>query len=178
MILKADFRSVAVLAAIPVALVVACGGEQQKEPTAATATASAPETPPPGPAETTAPKEPTAAAPAVDAGAGPKKGKEGECDALRDEANSTLDAARIGVDKVCKKDADCMAIKGRACTFDCANGAIPQGEQKGWDDAMAKVKGGACKKWTENECEKLRTKPPPKCEDKKVWCDKGHCALK
>jgi hypothetical protein len=174
MMLKADPKLVVVLAAIPVIVVAACGGEPQKEPTAATATASA-TPPPPATAETSPPKEPTAA---VDAGAGPKQGKEGECDALQDDANSTLDAARISVDKVCKKDADCMPIKGRACSFNCANGAIPKGEQKEWDTAMAKVKDGACKKWTDNQCDKLKTRPAPKCDDKKVASDKAHCPLK
>lgn len=150
---------------------VACGSEPKKEPTAATATA--PVEAPPAPAtEADAP----AATSAVDAGAKPDK--QAECDALVDEANSALDAERIAVDKQCKKDADCMPIKGRACGFVCTTGAIPKSEEKEWNETLTKVKDGQCKKWNENDCAALKTKPAPTCQDRKVWCDKGHCALK
>lgn len=158
------------------AVVVACGSEPKKEPTAATATPPASETPP-----AVATPEAGAAAPtaAADAGGGSgKSDKQAECDGLIDDANSTLDAQRIAVDKVCKKDADCVAIKGRACGFNCANGAIPKAEEKDWNAAVQKVKDGQCKKWNDNECSKLKTKPPPTCQERKVWCDKGHCSLK
>ncbi|MBX3214746.1 MAG: hypothetical protein KF850_22105 [Labilithrix sp.] len=149
------------------ATVVACGSEPKKEPTVATA-----------PTET-APAE-TAVAPAADADAGgaAKPDKQAECDALLDEANAELDAERIAVDKLCKKDADCTPIKGRACGFVCETGAIPKSEQKEWDDTVQKVKDAQCKKWGEQDCASLRTKPPPTCQERKVWCDKGHCALK
>src|SRR5262245_39046014 len=90
-------------AASALAMVVACGSDPKPEATAPTASAVASTTPPP---ETKA-SEPAAAA---DAGGGGKSDKQAECDALLDDANSTLDAERIAVDKVCKKDADCMPI--------------------------------------------------------------------
>jgi hypothetical protein len=165
-------RAVLAVAATAVAI-MACGSEPKMEPTASTATASV--APPPVPAvpEAGAP----GAASTADAGAA-KPDKAAECDALVDEANQTLDAERIAVDKACKKDSDCMPVKARACAFNCANAAIPKSEEKDWTEAMTKVKDGACKKWTDNECAKLKTKPQPACQDKKVWCDKGHCALK
>ena len=143
------------------------------EPTAPTATATAPE-PPPVPATTS---EADAAAPTAAADAGAPD-KQTECDALVDEANSALDAERIAVDKACKKDADCMPVKGRACGFNCTTGAIPKSEEKEWNETLTKVKDGQCKKWNDNECAKLKTKPAPTCQERKVWCDKGHCALK
>jgi len=152
------------------AVAVACGSEPKKEPTAATATA---------PIE--APPAPPATAEADAAGAAPDAGapdKQAECDALVDEANSALDAERIAVDKLCKKDADCMPIKGRACGFNCTTGAIPKSEEKEWNETVTKVKDTQCKKWDESECAKLKTKPAPTCQERKVWCDKGHCALK
>ncbi|HVJ93970.1 MAG TPA: hypothetical protein VM580_29475, partial [Labilithrix sp.] len=100
------------------------------------------------------------------------------CDALVDDANVTLDAERIAVDKVCKKDADCMPIKGRACGFVCVTGAIPKAEEKEWNESVQKVKDGACKKWTESDCVSLKTKAPPTCQERKVACEKGHCVLK
>ncbi len=151
------------------AFLIACGSEPKKEPMAATATASA--APPDAPAASAAP-----VAEAPDAGGKPDK--QAECDALLDEANSSLDAERIAVDKLCKKDADCMPIKGRACGFNCVTGAIPKSEEKEWNETLTKVKDGQCKQWDANECAKLRTKPPPTCQDRKVWCDKGHCVLK
>jgi hypothetical protein len=156
------------------AFLIACGSEPKKEPTASTATASVSATPPPLPAASDA-KPNVASAP--DAGGG-KSDKQTECAALVDDANSSLDAERIAVDKVCKKDVDCMPIKGRACGFNCVTGAIPKVEEKEWNETLTKVKDGPCKKWDANECAKLRTKPPPTCQDRKVWCDKGHCALK
>ncbi len=151
------------------ALVVACGSEPKKE----TATATAPSAEPAsadagGAAETVA---------AADAGGG-KSDKQTECDALLDDANASLDAKRIEVKMACKKDDDCVAIKGRACHFSCANGAIPKTEEKAWTAAVQKAKDGQCKKWDEKECSKLRTKPTPTCQDRKVWCEKGQCALK
>lgn len=104
-----------------------------------------------------------------------------ECDALQDDANVSLDAARIEVDKTCKKDADCVGIHGRACNFTCQNGAIPKADQPKWDGVVTKVKDNQCKKWSENDCPK--TSPPkkaPTCADdaKKPACNKGKCILK
>lgn len=160
------------LAAGAIAVVAgACGGaEPAKEPAVPTATAPT-EPPPAEPAEAGAP---SAAADTADAA----PSKEAQCDALRAEAQSAMDAERIAVDKLCKKDADCMPIKGRACNFECVNGAIPKSEEKEWNEELKKVKEGPCKQWTDNECAKLDTRPAPKCEERKVWCDKGHCALK
>ncbi len=146
------------------------------EPTAPTATS--PVEAPPVPPAPTSTGEATATAPtaaAQDAGA---PDKQTECDALVDDANSSLDAERIAVDKQCKKDADCMPIKGRACGFNCTTGAIPKSEEKEWNETLTKVKDNQCKKWNDSECAKLKTKPAPTCQDRKVWCDKGHCALK
>jgi hypothetical protein len=104
--------------------------------------------------------------------------KEQECAALRDDAQSTLDAERID-DKPCKKDTDCMAAKGRACEFNCTNIAFPKADQKDWDKDVAKVKDGPCKKWMEMGCKKPDAKAPT-CEKEKMKpaCDKGHCILK
>jgi hypothetical protein len=154
------------------ALVAACGSDPKKEP------ASPPvEIPSEGGAPATS-AAPTSSAPMAAPDAGGKSDKQTECDELLNDANSTLDAERISVDKLCKKDADCMPIKGRACSFVCVTGAIPKVEEKDWKEALTKVNDGPCKKWTANECAKLRTKPPPTCQDRKVWCDKGHCSLK
>lgn len=155
------------------ATVVACGPSPKKEPTAPIATAPAPEETAPAQAVPEA-----GAAAEADAGGPAKPDKQAECDALVDDANSALDAERIAVDKQCKKDADCMPIKGRACGFSCTTGAIPKSEEKEWNETLQKVKDGQCKKWNENECAALRTKAPPTCQERKVWCDKGHCALK
>ncbi len=159
------------------ALLIACGSDAKKEPAAPAATATdstPPEVPPPPPATATATAPPVAAAP----DAGGKSDKQAECDALIEDANSSLDAERIAVDKLCKKDADCMPVKGRACGFKCVTGAIPKAEEKEWNETLTKVKDNQCKKWDANDCIKLRTKAPPTCQDRKVWCDKGHCALK
>jgi hypothetical protein len=155
--------------------IAACGSDPKPDPTAPTGTTTASATPPPPMADMDAGSAASSTAPPADAG---KSDKQAECDALIDDANSTLDAERIAVDKLCKKDTDCMPIKGRACGFVCVNAAIPKIEEKDWNESLTKVKEGACKKWTENECAKLKTKPPPTCQDRKVWCDKGHCALK
>ena len=124
--------------------------------------------------------EPTAMGDAGGGGAadaGPTKDQ--QCDTLRNDAQSEMDAEIIKVDKACKKDADCMPIKGRACGFACTSGAIPKGEQAEWDKEMASVKGGPCKKWEEMGCKKADAKPPTCDKDKmKAACDKGHCILK
>jgi hypothetical protein len=157
------------------AVVVACGSEPKKEPATATAPAteaSSPTTPAPEARAAAASPAPADTAPAA------KPDRQAECDAFVDDANSALDAERIAVDKLCKKDADCMPIKGRACGFVCTTGAIPKSEEKEWNETLQKVRDGQCKAWNDNECAKLKTKPPPTCQDRKVWCDKGHCALK
>lgn len=154
-------------------LLMACGSEPKKDPAAATATTEAPP-----PVSTPAATEAPPPAATADASTTAKPDKQTECDGFVAEANSTLDAERIAVDKVCKKDADCMPIKGRACAFSCENGAIPKSEEKEWNESLQKVKDGPCKKWTDDECSKLNTKPAPTCQAKKVWCDKGHCSLK
>lgn len=121
------------------------------------------------------------AASASAAPAAPAKMTAADCDKLVEEANVELDAERIKVDKVCKKDADCIGIRGRACTFTCQNGAIPKAEQGDWDKEVASVKDHQCKKWSENECSKISPpKNPPTCADdaKKPSCNKGKCILK
>jgi hypothetical protein len=153
------------------ALVVACGSEPKKEPTAATAAPSEP-APPASAAASAAPASSAAAPEAA------KPDKQAECKGLADEATLALDTKRIEFDKGCKKDSDCLVVKGRACAFHCPNGAIPKADEKAWNDAVAKAKDGSCKKWTDNDCAKLRTTPEPTCEDKKAWCEKGRCALK
>jgi hypothetical protein len=158
-------------------VVVACGSEPKKDPTASTATAVA-SSPPPIDSSTASTADAAAPTSSGGADAGGKSDKQTECDALIDDANSTLDAERIAVDKECKKDADCVSIKGRACNFNCTNGAIPKALEKDWTAKVTKVKDGQCKKWTDNECAKLKTKPLPTCQDKKVVCEKGHCNLK
>jgi hypothetical protein len=158
---------------------LACGSTPKNEPGTATATPSA--TPPSSasamPAST---GDSGATATAGDAGGGQKKDKAAECDELSQDANSTMDAEIIAVDKPCKADKDCMTVKGRACKFICVTNAIPKIEEKDWTDALKKVQDGSCKKWTELECEKLNTKGPPTCQKDK-WipkCNKGHCELK
>lgn len=166
-------RVVTVAATTAFAFLIACGAEPKKEPSATGTVVPPPPVLPPPASEARALPSP----PAPDAGGG-KSDKQAECDALLDEANSSLDAERIAVDKLCKKDVDCMPVKGRACGFACVTGAIPKAEEKEWSDTLTKVKDGQCKKWDANDCAKLRTKSPPTCQDRKVWCDKGHCALK
>lgn len=169
---SARFAPLALTALAPFGLVLAgaCGGTPK------------PDTDAPKPPSTPAVAVPDAAvpsaAPSSSASAAGGKMTAADCDALATEANETLDAERIKVDKQCKKNEDCMAIKGRACTFNCENGAIPKAEEKDWTGALSKVKDGQCKKWTDNECSKLNTRPPPTCTAKKPVCEAGHCALK
>lgn len=105
--------------------------------------------------------------------------KDQQCDALQADAQSEMDAERIKVDKACKKDADCMPIKGRACQFICTNGSIPKAEEKEWQRELTAVNDGPCKKWNDMGCKKPDAKPPTCSDDKKKpACDRGHCVLR
>lgn len=154
---------------------VACGGAPAP---------MVPEVTPPGASDSAKPVDtapPSTPASASSAPAAPAKMTAADCDKLVEEANVELDAERIKVDKACKKDADCIGIRGRACTFTCQNGAIPKAEQGDWDKEIANVKDHQCKKWSENECSKISPpKNPPTCADdaKKPSCNKGKCILK
>lgn len=154
---------------------VACGG---------TPAPMVPEVTPPVASDSAKPVDtapPSVPASASSAAAAPAKMTAADCDKLVEEANVELDAERIKVDKVCKKDADCIGIRGRACTFTCQNGSIPKAEQAEWDKEVANVKDHQCKKWSENECSKISPpKNPPTCADdaKKPSCNKGKCILK
>jgi hypothetical protein len=156
-------------------VLAACGSGAKKEPKAA---------PPPADSVDVAPVPPSSAAssaPSASASAAPEPPKtdtkQADCDSLAADASSSLDAKRIEfAEKSCKKDADCIAVKAHACSFACANGAVPKAQEKAWNDAVSKVKDGQCKKWTDNACDKLKS--PPTCQDKKATCDKGHCAVK
>ena len=167
------------VASFGVAAVFACGSTPKSEPGAATAmpSATAPSVPASAsamPASTADAASPTTAA---DAGGGDKAA---QCDALVAEANTELDAERIKVDKACKKDADCMPIKGRACGFVCTTGAIPKAEEKEWTAELTRMKDGPCKKWEEMECSKVSPPRKPTCanDSKKPACEKGLCILK
>jgi len=153
-------------------IVLACGSDPKPDPATPAPSASvSPEAIAPPSTASAAPVTSASAAPAVDP-------KIADCEKLRTDANESLDAKRIEVDKDCKKDADCVGIKGHACGFDCVNGAIPKSLEKSWNDAVSKVKDGQCKKWDANECAKIRNKPAPTCKDQKIACDKGRCILK
>ena len=162
-------------------VVAACGGSPKPEPGTGTSTPTA--TPPSPDAAAATPVSTGDATASADAGAGDGGsggGKAAECTALRDEAQSEMDAERIKVDKICKKDADCMVIKGRACAFNCTSGAIPKAEEKDWTSELEKVKSGPCKKWTDMDCEKIAPPRAQTCtqEGKKASCQAGHCTLK
>jgi hypothetical protein len=155
-------------------VLAACGSRPKKEPKAAPPTADSFDVAPIPPASANAPPPASAAAepPKTDT-------KQADCDALVEDASSSLDAKRIEfAEKACKKDADCITVKAHACSFVCVNGSVPKSQEKSWNDAVSKVKDGQCKKWTDNACDKLSTKPPPTCQDVKATCDKGKCALK
>jgi hypothetical protein len=168
--------------ALAASVIFACGSNPKPDTNTATATPTASA---PGSASAATPATPmsmgdaggstTASAGEADAG----MTKDQQCDALQTDAQSELDAERIKADKECKKDADCMPIKGRACQFICTNGSIPKAEQKTWEKAMSQAKDGACKKWADLGCKKPDAKPPTCSDDKKKpSCDKGHCTLK
>lgn len=164
------------LASVGIAAVVACGSSPKAEPVTPPSPPEMPETPAAAPdagGET--------AAAAADAGAADAAGdKAAQCSALVNDANSELDAERIKVDTVCKKDSDCMPIKGHACGFVCTTGAIPKGEEKEWTTELTNVKNGPCKKWEEMDCAKVTPPRTPTCsqDGKKPACDKGRCILK
>ena len=150
-------------------VVAACGESLPKAPDVGVT--------PPVPSAPALPAAPdtTADSGAAATPAAPAKMTASECDALVDEANHELDAERIKVDKACKKDADCVVIKGRACSFACSNGAIPKAEQAEWDGTVTKVKDGQCKKWADNDCAKTTPPKTPTCKDVKPGCKAGHC---
>jgi hypothetical protein len=172
-----------VLSSVAVGLVVACGSSPKPDTNTATTPSATP--------TTTATSTPDMAGDASTGGATSTTGdaggggtaaaptKEQQCETLQSDAQAEMDAERIKVDKTCKKDADCMPIKGRACQFICTNGSIPKSEQAEWDREMKAVNDGPCKKWNELGCKKADAKPPTCSDDKKKpACDKGHCILK
>lgn len=177
-----------VVSSLAVGVIFACGSSPKPDPGTATTPSATPSsmpsaTPSAMPASTGDGGGATASG---DGGGGGGGGaadagmtKEQQCEALQSDAQSEMDAERIKVDTACKKDADCMPIKGRACQFICTNGSIPKAEQKEWDREMASVKDGPCKKWAELGCKKPDAKPPT-CSDekKKPTCTAGHCSLK
>lgn len=166
-----------VLSSLAIGLVVACGSSPKPDTnTATTPSATPPTTDMPNPAG-------AVTASTADAGGGATADagmtKDQQCDALLHDAQAEMDAEHIKVDTPCKKDADCVAVKGHACDFACVDGAIPKGEQKEWDREIASLKTGLCKKWEDDGCKKADAKPPTCSDDKKKpACDKGHCILK
>jgi hypothetical protein len=149
--------------------IIACGGTPRSEPAIGT-TDEAPA------------GEPVAAAPAeappAEAGE-PTKMSAADCDTLLHDAQAAMDAEHIKVDKPCKKDADCVGVKGHACDFACVDGAIPKGEQAEWDSELTKVMEGPCKTWEASGCPSTSPAPAPMCkDDKKVVCVNAHCVMK
>ncbi|MBX3227109.1 MAG: hypothetical protein KIT84_35765 [Labilithrix sp.] len=150
------------------ALVLACGSDPKPEPVTAPPTAV-----------TAPPDVPDAGAAPEEADAGPKEDpKVAECAKLQDDAQLAMDAERIAVDKECKKDADCVGVKGRACGFTCVTAAIPKSLEKDWNAVAKKTQDDQCKKYNDNDCAKLKPGPAPECKDRKVACENKHCVLK
>ncbi len=168
------------------ALVSACGGEAKPGPAAPNAADPSKAGGAGESAATPPPAETKTAGTAAPQGAAPKKMSVDECKSLREEAQSEMDAEIIKVDKACKAIADCEIVKGHACDFSCATVAIPKSELADWNAELTKMKEGACKKWTENDCPTINPPraaagggAPPWCrDDKKLACEKGHCVLK
>jgi hypothetical protein len=169
-----------VLSSLAVGLVLACGSDPKPDTNVPTTPSATPTTTASATADVPdASGSGAAATPDGGGGAAAAPTKEQQCEALQSDAQSEMDAERIKVDKACKKDADCMPIKGRACQFICTNGSIPKSEEKEWTRELAAVNEGPCKKWNEMGCKKADAKPPTCSDDKKKpACDKGHCILK
>jgi hypothetical protein len=172
--------NVLVFTTLVLSLVVACGGGQTPAGGSAT-TPAAPEPPSASNATAAAGADAGAAgpgAPAATADAG--GGKAAECTHLANDAHSEMDAEIIKVDTGCKKDADCMVVKGHACDFTCVTAAIPKAEEKEWTRELGVMKSGPCKKWAELDCAKEGDGKAPTCSDdsKKAACKAGHCVLK
>jgi hypothetical protein len=162
----------------PAVPALACGSSPKPpEGPALPASAAAPSADAASPADTAAASDAgaTSAAPSADAGGGSPAEK---CDALVNDAQLALDDWRIKADDKCKKDSDCVVIKGRACGFNCTNGAIAKASEASWNETVAKVKDGQCKKWSEADCAKVKAKPAPQCQDKKAACVAGKCTAK
>src|SRR5687768_10599010 len=89
---------------------LACGSTPKQDPGTATTPSATPSSIASASA-TPASAGDSGATAATDAGDG-KKDKQAECDALSQDANSSMDAEIIAVDKPCKADKDCMTVKG------------------------------------------------------------------
>lgn len=169
-----------VLSSLAVGVIVACGSSPKPDTKTATTPSATPTTT--ATAETATDASTGSAAATADAGGGTADAgqtKEQQCEEILHDAQAELDAEHIKVDAPCKKDADCMLVKGHACEFVCVDGAIPKAEQKEWDREITHVKAAQCKKWSDMGCKKADAKPPTCTEEKKkAACDKGHCVLK
>lgn len=168
-----------ILSSLAIGLILACGSSPKPDTKTATTPSATPSTSASGTPASTSDGGGGASA-AGDAGtADAGMTKEQHCDELLHDAQAELDAEHIKVDTVCKKDADCMIVKGHPCEFACTDGAIPKAEQKEWDREMAQVKAAQCKKWSDLGCKKPDAKPPTCTDDKKKpTCDRGHCVLR
>jgi hypothetical protein len=168
-IMRSDRRHVGLTLAVLGAAfgtVIACGGTPTPEPAIGTTSEPPPSAPAPAEAKPETPSEPAQMSAA-------------DCDTLLHDAQAAMDAEHIKVDKPCKKDADCVGVKGHACDFACVDGAIPKGEQAEWDSELAKVMDGACKTWEASGCPSTSPAPAPTCkDDKKVVCVNAHCVMK
>jgi hypothetical protein len=165
-----------VISSFAVGLILACGSTPKPDTNTATTPSATPATPDMADASSGGTAE------TGDGGGGaPDAGptKEQQCEAIVHDAQAELDAEHIKVDTACKKDADCILVKGHPCDFVCTDGAIPKAEKKEWDREMAQVKAGPCQKYADMGCKAADAKPPT-CTDekKKAACDKGHCVLR
>ena len=173
-----------VLSSLALGVVLACGSDPKPDPNVAMPSAT-PTTPATGDLAPDAAGGSSGGATSTgDAGGGAATAdagmsKDQQCEALVHDAHAEMDAEHIKVDTPCKKDTDCMLVKGSACDFTCVDGAIPKAEQKEWDREIKSVTEGLCKKWLDTGCKKPDAKPPVCTNDKKkAACDKGHCVLR
>lgn len=152
--------------ALAVTAAVACGDTQKPDPkTGGSSGTTVVARPPEGPVGSATPTS--------------AKLEAGECQKLLDDAQGSLDAERIAVDKECKTDADCRTVNAVACDMKCVSAAIPTNETKDWEDNLKQHVNGMCDKFKAGDCGRHSLTNAATCHDgQKPYCEKGHCLLK
>lgn len=99
-----------------------------------------------------------------------------ECNALRSAAVTS--AQKAPSEPACYAHADCEEVALPSCAEACGGYAAPKAARSAVASASRQVEDGPCKKWKDEECDRIAPMPIASCPAFVPRCSTGRCIMR